>query len=194
MPASEPRRAEPLLMWYCLTLAGLAIALFLRGPAAPHIDDDLWRWTAPCAVVGTALLGWLFKRKLTGRTFQLRGSQTAQIIDDGWSWLVGILAAGTLMMIVPYDAAYGINRVIGLPYTDVYTVAETYTTLTHGVHSSACYGILIERESDPDDAFRLCVSEAEQDKATVGRKMEVRERRSRYIDQMIGYDWLAAVD
>jgi hypothetical protein len=121
MAASSSRRAEPLLVGYCVVLVGLTIEPILAGPAS-NIDSDYWQWSVPCAVVGAGLLGWLFQQILVGRKFWPRGSSADQTIDEAWSWLVGILAASTLMMIAPLDAVYAINETVGVPYTELYTV------------------------------------------------------------------------
>jgi hypothetical protein len=191
MPAPETRRAEPLLIGYCFIVVCFMAALVLRGPAGPHIDSDYWQWSIPCAVAGTGLLGWLFQRILIGRKFWPRGSPTDQTIDDAWSWFVGILAAGLLMTIAPYDAAFVINRAVGAPYTGLYTVIYKFTSFSHQRHSSVCHGIVVASDADPSDVFRLCVPQAEQDETVVGDKMKVKGRRSRYVNQMLSYDWLS---
>ena len=142
MHASGSRRAEPLLAGYCIVLLGLAIGPILAGPAS-NIDSDYWQWSVPCAVVGAALLGWLFQRILMGRKFWPRGSSADKTIDEAWSWFVGILAASTLMMIAPLDAAYVINETVGVPYTKLYTVTYKYTSFGHQPHQGVCNGITV---------------------------------------------------
>jgi hypothetical protein len=191
MPAPETRRVEPLLIGYCFLLVCLMPALMLRGPAGPHIDSDYWLWSVPCAITGTGLLGWLFQRILLGRKFRLRGLPAELTVDEGWSWFVGILAAGLLMTITPYAAAFVTNRTVGVSYTGIYTVIEKFTSVGRQRYASVCYGIVVASDADPSDIFRLCVSPAEQDETVVGDKMKVKGRRTRYVNQMLSYDWIS---
>jgi hypothetical protein len=190
MPAPEPRRAEPLLIAFGLIFVFLAFSLTLRGPAEARIDSDYWQLSVPCAIAATLLLGWLFQRILIGRKFWPRGSLTDQTIDEAWSWFIGIAAAGMLMTMAPFDAAFVINRTVGIPYTGLYTVTFKFTSIPYQRHASVCHGIVVVSDTDPSDVFRLCVPKDEQDETVVGDKMKVKGRRSRYVNQMLSYDWL----
>ncbi len=95
------------------------------------------------------------------------------------------------MAIAPLDAAYLINETVGVPYTGLYTVIYKYTSYGNHPHHGVCHGIAVANDTDPSDVFRMCVSQAEQDETIVGDKMKVKGRRSRYVDQMLGYERLS---
>lgn len=185
------RRAEPLLLAWCFALLGSGVVPALAGPTRPQIDSDYWQLSIPCAIAGVGILGWMFERMLFGRNFWLRGSPTDLTIDGFQSWVVGVLAAIPLMMIAPIDAAYVVNDVFGVSYTALYTATDKYMIYGHGPHQGICYGIAVVNNADPSDEFRMCVSQAERDETVIGDKMKVKGRRSRYINQMLSYDWLS---
>ena len=185
------RGAEPLLLGWIVVVVGMGVVPGLVSPAGPQIDSDYWQWSVPCAVAGAGLLGRMFQGMLVGRNFWLRGSPTDLTIDDFQSWVIGVLAAGLLMTIAPIDAVYVLNEVFGDSYTALYTATDKYMVYGHGPHQSVCYGVVVVNNADMSDVFRMCVSQAEHNETVIGDKMKVKGRRSRYVNQMLSYDWLS---
>jgi hypothetical protein len=104
-------------------------------------------------------------------------------MQPGESWVSGITAGAFLVALAAGDFANVMNRIIGVPYTAAYAVAEKYTNND----KRTCYGLALTKVWDPLDQFRMCVSEAEQGATEIGDVIQVTGRRSQYVNQMLSY-------
>jgi hypothetical protein len=129
------------------------------------------------------LVGWWFRQKLIGRTLRGRfGGKTE--VGPILSWFYGLFGATILAVLLSHFVAYALNRREGLPYTSIYGVTGKYEY--HG--KSSCNGLILTREHDPFDQFKVCVSPSQQDSTAIGDKMLINGLRSHYVNQMLGFE------
>jgi len=70
---------------------------------------------------------------------------------------------------------------VGVPYTAMYSVSGKYII---PVKRGNCYKIILTREDNPSDKFKICVIESEYDVTNIGKRMSVNGRQSRYINEL----------
>ncbi|MBB5510972.1 hypothetical protein [Paraburkholderia atlantica] len=101
----------------------------------------------------------------------------------GEAWATGAIAAAVLVMFGARAFANVMNQVIGVSYIAKYDVVNTY--IRKGKRT--CYGLVIVNVRDPLDRFEFCVTKSEHEGTAVGDKLQVSGRRSKYVNEVLGY-------
>jgi hypothetical protein len=181
MIESEGRTLTPLKVAYFIVFLVISWLSYAGGPAIQidsHYKHVGWLLGIP---VGLAMT-WYFQRTLVGRLCE---SKSGAMLPLGIraSWMIGGIAAGVLVMLLPFAVATVANRLIGTTYTVSYRV--TGKSIERGKRT--CYDLTMAKADNPSDRFDACVSKAEQDATSIGDKMRVTGRRSRYVNQIIRF-------
>jgi len=120
---------------------------------------------------------------LIGRALRGRfGGKTE--IGPTLSWFFGLFGALILVVLLSHFVAYALNRREGLPYTAIYGVTGKYEY--HG--KTSCNGLILTKQQDPSDQFKVCVSPSQQASTNVGDKMLIHGLRSHYVNQMLSFE------
>jgi hypothetical protein len=178
---SEGPTLTPLQVAYFIVLLVISWLGYAGGPAI-QIDSYYkhvgWLLGIP---VGLAM-AWYFQRILIGRLYK---SRSGAMLPLGLrsSWMIGGIAAGVLVMLLPFAAATVVNRVIGTTYTVSYMVIGK--SVEHGKRT--CYDLTMAKADNQSDRFDVCVPEVEQEATSIGDKMQVTGRRSRYVNQILRF-------
>jgi hypothetical protein len=152
------------------------------GPAV-RISSDYWRWVAPVALPAAIVIAWLLQRAFVGCRYKPRHAGEERQIGLAESWMTGVFAAVFIVLFATDALANVMNQVIGVAYDATYDVAAK--SVTHGKHT--CYSLTLTRVGDPLDQFQICVPQSEQDATSIGDILQVKGRRSRYVNQMLSY-------
>jgi len=153
-----------------------------NGPAV-RIRHDYWRWAAPVGIPAAFVIAWRMQKALVGSWYKPRYSSQERQVGVGESWATGAIAAAVLVMFATGAFANVMNQVIGVSYVATYEVAGKY--IERGKRT--CYGLTIVNVDDPLDRFQFCIARSEQEATAVGEKLQVNGRRSKFVDQVLGY-------
>ena len=181
MSESEGPTLTPLKVAYFIVFFVISWLGYAGGPAIQiesHYKHVGWLLGLPVGLVMT----WYFQRILVGRLYK---SKPGVMLPLGIraSWVIGGISAGVLVMLLPFAVATVVNRVIGTTYTVSYLV--TGKSIQRGKRT--CYDLTMIKSDNPSDRFDVCVPKAEHDATSIGDKMQVTGRRSRYVNQMIHF-------
>ncbi|MEX3953964.1 hypothetical protein AB4Y40_40505 [Paraburkholderia sp. EG287B] len=160
----------------------LAWSASFDGPAV-RISSDYWWWVAPAAVLPLVLIVWRLQRALVGTTYKPRGAATEHVMGRGESWATGTIAAAILVFLAMAAFANIMNQVIGVPYVANYDVTAKH--VERGKHT--CYALTVTKVGDAADQFEMCVAQREHDETALGDLLELHGRRSRFVNQVLGY-------
>jgi hypothetical protein len=165
-------------------VVGIALAWgsSFDGPAV-RISRDYWRWVAPVTIPTTIFVTWRLQRALIGSWYKPRYASEERQFGLTESWITGAIAAIILAAFATGAFANVMNQVIGVSYVATYDVIGKY--INRGKHT--CYGLTVTKVGDPLDQFQLCVSQSEQEETTIGDRLQVDGRRSRYVNQLLNY-------
>jgi len=178
---SEGPTLTPLKVAYFIAFFVISWLGYAGGPAIQidsYYKHVVWLLGIP---VGFAMT-WYFQRILLGRLYK---SKSGAMLPLGIraSWMISGIAAAVLVVLLPFAVATVVNRVIGSTYTVSYLV--TGKSIERGKRT--CYDLTMVNADNPSDRFDVCVPKAEQDATSIGDKMQVTGRRSRYVNQMIRF-------
>jgi len=157
------------------------IASFDGKPA--EISPDYWRCVAPVGLPAAFAIAWRLQKALVGSWYKPPHASQERQMGIGEAWATGAIAASVLVMFGAGAFANLMNQVIGVSYVAQYDVANTY--IRKGKRT--CYGLAIVNVRDPLDRFEFCVARSEHEATAVGDKLQVSGRRSKYVNEVLGY-------
>jgi len=169
--------------WVAL-FAGLALIALREVNGTAQISRDYWWWSVPCAIAGAGLLARLFYRQLVGKICRLGYSSTDIVMTVGGAWRAGITLSILVTAPSPLAFAHALNMMAGVPYTAMYSVSGKYII---PVKRGNCCKMILTREDNPSDKFKICVIESEYNVTTIGEKMSVNGRQSRYVNELFSH-------
>ncbi|MBN3751671.1 hypothetical protein G3N95_01880 [Paraburkholderia sp. Tr-20389] len=165
-----------------VTALVLAWGSSFNGPAF-RIRHEYWSRIVPLAIPVAIFIAWRLQKMLVGSWYTPRYASQERQMGIGESWATAVLAAVILVGFGTEAAANVMNQVVGVSYVATYEVASKF--VERGKHT--CYGLTLIKVDDPTDQFQICVSNPEQEGTATGERWRVNGRRSRYVNQMLGY-------
>ncbi|MFM0547026.1 hypothetical protein PQR29_20125 [Paraburkholderia strydomiana] len=180
--AATDRSALSIVLLILAACIVLAWGSSFAGPTV-QIQQEYWRWIAPIAIPTGIFIAWRLHKALVGSWYKPRNASEERQMGTAESWTTGMIAAVILVALGGEAFANVMNQVVGVPYAAAYEVAGKFTERG----KRTCYGLTTVRIGNPTDRFQMCVSRSEQEATGTRRVLQVRGRRSRFVNQILSY-------